>query len=176
MNLPPPLTRLLLGALLLALPGACASDPTRGYSFRSTHSETIRTVSVPVFENTSFATGLESELTEAIVKEIQRTTRWTITRSAVADATLTGAVVSSDLRRLSGNVATGLDQEMITEVRVDFEFKDNRTGRVLVSRRGFAASGTFVTSRTVGELPQVGRTGAVQTLARDIVAEFREAW
>jgi hypothetical protein len=164
-----------VGAVLAILAG-CASDPTQGYSARPVHSESIRTVAVPIFENTTFATGLEAELTEAIVKEIQRTTRWSVVRSTGADATLEGAVTSSDFRRLSGDPVTGLDQEMGVDIRVDFDFKDNRTGRVLVGRRGFAATETFVASRRVGELPQVGRTGTVQALARDIVAELRDTW
>lgn len=168
--------RALVPVLLIGLGGGCASDPTQGYSLRPVHSESIRTVYVPIFENTTFSTGMEAELTEAIVKEIQRSTRWGITRSTSADAVLTGAVVSSELRRLSGDAATGLDQEMAVDVRADFEFKDNRTGRVLVSRRGFGAVETFVATRRVGELPQIGRTGTVQALARDIVAELRDTW
>lgn len=165
-----------LAVLALVFPAACASDPTQGYALRQVHSESIRTISVPIFENTTFATGLEAELTEAVVKEIQRTTRWSVVRSAGSDATLTGAVISSDIRRLSGDPVTGLDQEMGVDIRVDFDLKDNRSGRVLVGRRGFAVTETFVATRRVGELPQIGRTGAVQALARDIVAELRDTW
>ena len=43
-----------------------------------TYDESIRTVAVPVFNNSTFEAGLDAQLTEAIIKEIQRTTKWTV--------------------------------------------------------------------------------------------------
>ncbi len=167
------------GALLLvavAIAPGCSSDPKEGYSFKGAHSESIRTVAVPIFDNRTYSTGVEVELTEAIVKEIQRTTGWTISSAGAADATLSGVVQGADFRTLSTDRQTGLVQEVGVEVRVDFELRDNRTGRVMVSRQNFAAMDTFGPSIRVGERPEVGRTATVATLARDIVGELRESW
>lgn len=168
--------RVALGIASILGLGACSSDPRQGYSFRSTNDESIRTVSVPVFENITFATGTEIQLTEAIIKELQRSTRWTVVPVSGSDATLTGIVVRSELRRLTGDPVTGLDQEVGEDLRVDFEFKDNRTGRVIVARRNFGAMDSFVATRNNGERPEVGRFNTVQLMAREVVAELRSGW
>ncbi|MBL8760864.1 MAG: hypothetical protein JNL50_06115 [Phycisphaerae bacterium] len=168
-------SRALALAVLVALP-ACSTDPTKGYSFSSTHDESIRTVAVPIFNNSTFEAGLDAQLTEAIIKEIQRTTRWTVVSSGAADATLSGSLLAADLGTLSRAPVTGLTQEHIVTLRVDFEFKDNRSGQVISARRGFAASETFIPARGVGERLGVGQHNAVQTLARDVVHELRSGW
>lgn len=154
----------------------CASDPTRGYSFESSYSTDVRTVHVPIFENPTFARGVEIELTDAIIKEIQRVTPWTVVAAESAQTSLTGRITEAELRRLSTGRDTGIAQELAYSVTVEFEWKDNRTGRVLTSRRGFRASDTFVPARGVGERIEHGQRGAVQRLARDIVAELRSNW
>lgn len=154
----------------------CASDPTKGYAFASAQDETIRTVAVPVFKNPTFSEGVEVDLTDAIIKEIQRATPWRVAPEGTANTTLVGTLADSRMRRLSIARGTGLAQELLVELTVDFEFKDVRTGKVLMSRKNFTASDTFVPTRPVGERLELGQHGAVQKLARDIVAELRSDW
>jgi len=168
-------TRLVTILSVSIVPG-CSSDPKDGYSFKSAHDEGIRTVAVPIFENTTFSNGAETQITEAIIKEIQRSTRWTVVGSSTSDATLKGTLTSSQLRRLSSAPITGLTQEYGVEYRVDFEFRDNRSGKPLVVRKNFSALETFAPSRNVGERIEVGQAGTADRLARDIVAELRSAW
>lgn len=172
--------RRLGGALVLALSAAvlpaCTSDPAQGYSFKPLHDENVRTVAVPVFDNETFSTGLEIELTEAIIKEIQRTTRWAVVSSAEADTVLTGSITGSELRRFSADSRTGLVEEMGVELRVDFDWQDNRTGKTLVARRSFSALDTFVPAQGTGERIEKGQHGVIQQLARDLVAELRTTW
>lgn len=164
-----------LAALAMAGPG-CSSDPAKGYSFKALHDENIRTIAVPVFDNQTFSTGMEVELTEAIIKEIQRTTRWAVVAPSEADSVLTGSLTGSELRRFSDDSETGLVQEMAVELRVDFDWQDNRTGRTLVARRAFSTLDTFVPANGTSERIEKGQHGAVQQLARDIVAELRTTW
>ncbi|HLO42367.1 MAG TPA: LPS assembly lipoprotein LptE, partial [Phycisphaerales bacterium] len=93
------LAALAAGGLLL-LP-ACASDPREGYSFTSAHSEEYKTIAIEVFENDTFSTGIEAQLSEAIAKEIMRTTKWKVTSGRRADTVLSGTVTTSELRALS---------------------------------------------------------------------------
>lgn len=169
--------RVLLAAMLLALftlPG-CAADPNRGYSFEPTVGKAGDTVSVDVFDNYTFSKGVEVELTEAIIKELQRTTTLKVT-SGQADTSLHGVVRSADLRRVARDSRTGLADQIAVKLTVDFEWKDNRTGAVLVGRRNFSAVETFVPAVGTGEPIELGRRGASQRLAQDLVAELRSAW
>lgn len=167
-----------IAASLLGVAGlpACSSDPTQGYSFQSTYPQSVHSVSVPIFDNYTFDTGVESELTDAIIKEIQRSTGLRVVQGGGAESQLKGVVTKSTLRRLSTQRGTGYVQEMSVTLTVDFDWKDTRTGKVLTSRREFAAGDTFVPVPDSGERIDTGRHGAVQRLARDIVGEMRVAW
>lgn len=171
--------RLLFAAaaplLALAL-ASCADDPTQGYSFNSSYSEAVRTVHVPMFRNPTFHRGIEVELTDAIIKEIQSSTPWKVSDASVADTTLSGAITEAELRRLSTSRTAGLAQEVAVIITVDFDWTDARTGKALASRRSFTASETFVPTKPIGERLEVGQHAAVQQMARDIVAAMRSSW
>lgn len=167
---------LLLTVCAATLLGGCADDPRRGYSTRPAFSTDVRTVSVPIFTNKTPQSGLESPLTEAIIKEIRRQTPWHVVQDATADTTLSGSLTGSDMTRISADHLTGLVQEVSVRLTVDFAWKDNRTGKILVSRRSFAASDTFVPQHTVAERIETGQEGATARLAKDIVAELRSGW
>ena len=154
---------------------ACASDPSAGYAFAPTHDSTVSSVAVPVFRNKTFDRGVGAELTEAIVKEIQRRTNWVVTSADHADRILAGTVTRSDHRLLAIDRATGLGQQLAVVLTIDFNFT-NRANEVLLARTGFTASASYVPTLVVGERREVGRHAAVQNLARSIVDELRNAW
>jgi hypothetical protein len=164
--------RCCVAALLACLPG-CVT----GYELASAYDQSIQTVAVPIWENTTFAHGIEFQLTEAIIKELHRSTPWKVINTpGQAQAALTGAVVSVNMRKLSTDPDSGLVQDLATEVVVSFEFKDTTTGRVLVARRNFRAADSFVPSPGASERIEQAHAGAVDRLARSIVAELRQAW
>ena len=154
----------------------CSSDPSKGYSFSSTYPAGVQTVVVPVFENLTFYPGLEVQVTEAVMKELQSRSGLKVVKASSADSRLSGTITDAQLRRLTLDKTTGLVQEQAFQVTVDFEWRDVRSGRVIMSRRNFAAADTFVPARPTGERIEVGQAGAVQRLAKDIVAEMRSAW
>jgi hypothetical protein len=163
----------------LLLSSACSSDPTRGYSFQPARSAQVRTITIPVFDNQTFSHDIEVQLTEAIVKEIQRTTPWRILSGQAAgsaDTSLTGTINASTTRALSNGRTTGLAQEVGVTLTVDFDWRDNRSQKLLVSRRSFTASQAFVPAQGTQERLEIGQFGAIQELARDIVAELRSTW
>ncbi|HZW10980.1 MAG TPA: LptE family protein [Phycisphaerales bacterium] len=154
----------------------CSADPTRGYSFSSTFDHTAHTVAVPIFANETYASGLEVRLTEAIIAEIQRTTPWRVVGAESAATTLQGSIEEVEMTRLSRQRNTGLVQEQALRVTVSFDWIDNRSGRTTVSRRRFSSVASFVPHHGVGEPIEIGESGAVRELARDIVAELRSDW
>ncbi|MBL0926845.1 MAG: hypothetical protein IBJ11_04225 [Phycisphaerales bacterium] len=183
--------RITLGVLIAAvgLPifGGCASDPKQGYVFATAYRTDVQTVSVPLFDNPTFYHGLEAQLADAIIKEIHRATPWRVVSRGDAgdaaaggspggDTSLTGSIAAVDLRKLSTQDVTGLVQEMAVDLAVNFQWKNNRTGEVLVARRNFRASAAFVPSRGAQEPIELGQRAAVDRLAKDLVAELRSSW
>lgn len=165
-----------VGCAVVSCAGGCASDPKQGYSFASTYSTDIQTVAVSVFQNTTYANGIEAEIADALIKEMQKTTRWAIVSGSAADAELSGTITAAQMDRLSVQSETGMVQELTYRIRVDFEFRDNRSGRLITSRRNFEALDTFVPARQTQERLEIGQSGAAQRMARQIVAELRENW
>lgn len=164
-----------LGACIAAFAG-CSSDPGTGYSFTSTYRNDIQTIAVPMFDNTTFSHDLEVALTDAIVKEIHRSTPWRVTSVDQAQTTLDGAITRVDLRKLSRQSTSGLVLEQAVEVTVSFEWKRNTSGEVLVARRNFKASDEFTPAQGAQERIELGERAAIDRLARDIVAELRSSW
>ncbi len=164
------------GLCMSAILCSCASDPSQGYSFTAARRADTRTVAVPIFDNRTFSHGLEVQLTEAIVKEIQRSTRWRITSEHGAQTILSGAITSSTLKPLSTSSVTGMVLEQGVELTVDFEWRDHTSGEVLIARKGFSSLQSFVPARGTGERLELGEHAAVQELARRIVNELRSSW
>lgn len=159
-----------------ALVAGCASDPTRGYSFAPVGGVQVRSVGVPIFENGTLSKGLEVDLSEAIIKELQRSTQIDVTRSANAETVLSGVVTNSELKRIAVDSQTGYVDQLAVRITVDFDWKDNRSGKVILSRRSFTAVDSFSPARRAGELLEQGQHSAVQRLARAIVEEMRSTW
>ncbi|MBL8962619.1 MAG: hypothetical protein KF787_06315 [Phycisphaeraceae bacterium] len=168
----------VLAITLTAMSGVvgCASDPREGYSFSSGHGDTVRTVAIEVFDNETFSTGLEAQLSEAVAREIMRTTRWRVASTRNAETILSGRLTASELRPLSSDQQTGLVQELGVRLTVDFDWMDNRSGKTLVSRRSFTAMDTFVPAIRTGERIEIGQASTIDALAKAIVAELRSSW
>jgi hypothetical protein len=182
--MPRNLRRLGVVGLLLAavggVPAGCSSDPRQGYSFETTFDHGITSVSVPMFDNQTFARGAEGELAEALAHEIRQQTPWRIVQNDTANATLSGTITSAEMAKLSTARDSGLVESLGYVLTVDFTFRDNRSGKTIVERRSFRAADAFVPTRgttgPVNERIEVAQAGTAQALARRIVAELRVGW
>ncbi|MCP3905465.1 MAG: hypothetical protein GY715_17710 [Planctomycetes bacterium] len=164
-------------AAALAFVGAgCASDPTAGYAAVSTFSEDIRTIAIPIATNETFVRDVEFDLTDALIKEIEARTSWKVVGMARADTVLSAQIRRVDLDQVSKSPVTGLGQEVLVRVTIDFQWKDFRNDATLAERRDFAGQRMFDPSRPTGERVELGRMAVVQLLARDIVDVMRTAW
>lgn len=185
---------LLLGVLLVAA-GACSrrpaapiADPPREapaaaappsdgvYAVKSRYPRQYRTVAVNLFTNRTYERRINGELTEALMKEVEATTPYTVTSEGRADTVLRGTIQKVAVRELSKSRSTGLTEEALYEVTIDWEWVDMRTGKPITARRDFVGSALFVPSRPSAEPNEIGRYAAVQTLAMDIVANLQDSW
>jgi hypothetical protein len=154
----------------------CAGDPTAGYSMAAIYPADVRTVAVPILENDTLVRDIEFELTDALVKEIEARTPYKVTTQVRADTILLARIRRVELTQLSKSRVTGLGEEAVVGVTIDFEWRDLRSDAARVVRRDFAGHGLFVPSAPARERIELGRTAALQQLARDVVTEMQAAW
>lgn len=173
--MPSAISTLIISAILMMIPG-CASSPNQGYAFDSGFDESIRTIAVPIFRNETTSRGLEVQLTEAVQKQLQQRTPWRLSSTDRADTTLVGVITSTQLNVLSDDPQTGLVQEQGVRITIRFEWRDNRSGEVLVARDGYSASAVFSPSRGVGDRIEMGQRNAIEELATDLVSDLRSSW
>ena len=170
------IARALLISCLVSLPlVGCASDPSQGYSFASTFDESIKSVAIPVFRNETTSRGLELQLTESLIKELQLRTPWHIAPTDRADTTLVGVITDTGLAALSDD-RTGLVQDQAIRITIRFEWRDNRSGDIIVARDGYSASAVFSPNRQVGDRIELGYRAAIEELAHDVISQMRSSW
>jgi hypothetical protein len=165
-----------LATLATAFIVGCASSPSEGWTVQSIHRTDIKSIAVPIFENSTYEREIGFELTDAVIKELELKTSLAIVPETRADTVLLGRVRRVQLDQLSKSRLTGLSEESLYGVTIDFEWKDLRTGHTLIRRESFAGQGLFVPSTPTGEPIQVGQFAVVQQLAHDLVAELAAQW
>jgi hypothetical protein len=147
-----------------------------GYHQQSLFPAEVRSVAVPIFQNRTFYQGLEFEVTEAIIKEIELQTPYKVTGQGSADTILEGSIVDVRQHRLSRTRDGGLVQELEFAILLSFEWRNLRTGKVLRRRDGMEVVGRYVPTRPVGEPVDVGQHMAATAIAQGIVSAMRSDW
>jgi hypothetical protein len=165
-----------LAALMLVTGcGYESSDTTvAGYHWKSLYRTDVRTVCVPIFETKSFRRGVEFAVSDALVHEIEAFTPYKVVARDHADTILEGEVVSVHTSPVSLSEITGTPQEEMTNVVVNFTWKDLRSGKILVERKDFGQSAVYYPTLAEGEF--VGTQSAAEKLAAGIVHEMEAAW
>jgi Lipopolysaccharide-assembly len=123
----------LVGALVGLLP-SCAWDGNFclfGYTTKPNYDTGIHTVRVPIFKNVTFYRGLEFELTQAVVREIEAKTPYKIVgEGCAADTELTGTIVNVTKTILNRNQLNEV-REAETLLGAEIVWRDLRTGEIL---------------------------------------------
>lgn len=162
--------RAALAALVLAAPAGC------GYSVRPPYDANIKTVYVPIFQSVSFRRNLNLELTELVMKEIEKRTPYKVVGSPEgADATLEGIINLADKNLMVEN-PNNLPRQLSVMLLVSVKFVDNRAG---VEKKDVQPA-IFV--ELVPLYPELGETTSsafqkgMAKLARDIVNTMEQPW
>ena len=181
-----PLTRrtamLRLGTVLAGA-GAIAISGCAAYRFgaASLYPPDIQTVYVPVFESNSFRRNLSELLTEAVCKEIEKTTPYKVVGTPDADSVLT-AKLTSDTKRVV--IEDKFDQPREVEVNMAIEVRwVNRRGDLVnqgVTKplpqdlATLSAPGNLVAE--YGQSVSTAQLQAIQRLAVRIVSMMETPW
>ena len=150
------------------------TEPTGGYQWKSLYREDYDTIAVPVFTSTAFDREVEFRLTRSVIKEIESRTPYKVVPRERAQTVLEGAITSVSSSTISESQATALPQAQLLTIRVDFTWKDLRTGRILAQRKNYDMVGTYYP--TLGEGRYIGQQSTVEKLAISIVQELEADW
>lgn len=121
--------------LACVLLSSCASGSydfcVLGYTTQSQFARDIRTVRVPIFKNRTFVRGIEFELTEAVIRQIEVRTPWKVVGCGEdADTELVGTVVAVGKHDTLVNPLNEIRQGEVT-VGAQILWRDLRTGELL---------------------------------------------
>ena len=145
-----------------------------GYQWRSLYRDDVRTFAVPIFSNRSFRRGVEFQLSKAVVNQLEAHAPYKVVPRERADTILEGEITDIFVRTYSQSPHTAIPQEQLYLVRVNFTWRDLRTGKILVERRRFEQSASYYP--TLGEGQFVGSQENVERLALAIVQELQADW
>lgn len=175
------MSRARSGRLLMTAIMAAATLTGCGYMVGNAYQADIRTVHVPIFESDDFRRGVEFQLTEAVQREIQRTTPFRIAKGPYADTRLTGRIVN--IRKLPLSETRFDDpRELELQYVVEVTWEDLRTGRLLAEQQVPIEADTVQLISTASFAPELGHSLATATqeaidrMARQIVELMEVPW
>ena len=146
-------TRILFAVAMALSAAGCSGDPSAGYTMRSPYRGGIKTVAIPIANRGKdvYRRELEMQLTEAVQKQVELSTRYKVTSRGKADTLLEMTIVKIDQRPLSFNTDTGLPREKEIRMTIRFVWKDLRSGEVIVERDKLEIDGVYLPNSTTLE-------------------------
>jgi hypothetical protein len=131
-------------ALVLFISAFCGCAGISGYSNKSLFPEDVSSVCLEMFDNKSFRRGVEYELSDALAKRIEAATPYKIISSKDrADTVLSGQIVGVSELVLSVERQTGRPLEKELLLRAVVNWKDLKTGRLLIDNRTVTSQATY---------------------------------
>ena len=169
-SLPPAV--LILGLGLAALAPGCN---VTGYSIRAPYDTKIKTVYVPVFKSITFRRDVNLQLTELVIKEIERRTPYKVVGTPEdADSTLEGTVNFSDKNVIVEN-PFNLPRQLTSTVIVMATWTDNKAEKKENPNPAVIAE-TFNFYPEIGETSEAAFYRTCEKLATQIVNMMEEPW
>lgn len=152
---------------LLAVPGC-------GYRAGGPFRSEIRTVYVEMFGSKEFRRDLEFLLTEAVKKRIATDTPYRLANRQDADTILMAEVLEERQAALAPDFRSRQPREQQATMAVRVQWKDVRTGRVLVDQPVMLQAADYLPP--AGESERLAQERAADRMAARIVAALYEDW
>ena len=169
-------TRARYGALVLCLIPVLGGMTGCGYSHTAMYPDNIGSVGVPIFDNRTPYRGVEFDLTEALIKEIELRTPYKVVHPSKANTVLRGVITNINQRVLSQRKVGGLPDENEVTMLVNFDWKNQQTGEKLRDRRGLPAAARYAPARGLNEPFEIAQHSLAQVMAARIVDAMRKGW
>jgi hypothetical protein len=173
----PPSTFLLVFLLLAGCSGYQIGNQSL---YQVGEQANIQTVHVTMFQSKSFRRNLGEQLTEAVVKEVEKRTPYKVVADPNADSVLSGQI-TGDSKRLLLQDIYGDSRESEINLTVTVKWIDRR-GNVLRQGTPIEVPKELTVSATSDIVPEFGRSlaasqeQAIERLARQIVSMMEAPW
>lgn len=165
----------LSGLVIAACLGFCGCAEMSGYSNESLFPQDVGSVYLEMFDNRSFWRGVEYELTDALGKRIEAETPYKIVSSRDrADTIISGQIVSIGKSELTSERETGRAMEEEVVLTAVVNWKNLKTGRLLIDDSSVTASANYSEWQKQGF--RYGATLAANNLARKIIELMEKEW
>ena len=146
-----------------------------GYSNSLLYPEDIETVYVEMFDSKSFYRGIEYELTDAVAKRIEANTPYKIVSDrSKADTVISGYISSATRHLLTIERETGRALEREASLEAVVEWKNLKTGEMLINSKTVIASASYSEWQSQGF--RYGYTLSANRLAEKIVELMEKPW
>ncbi len=136
--------------------------------------ESVKTIAIPGFINSTNEPYVDVEVTRAVVEEFLTDGRLKVVSLEAADIVLRGRVVSFDLIPQSYTVQSYVQQYMVS-MRVNVSVEEAKTHKVLWQESGLST--VFVSSYpvSIGNITatKIVRDGAIKNASKDIASTLR---
>jgi hypothetical protein len=158
----------MLGLGLLLVGGGC------GYGTARPFRADVKTIAVDIFDSKEFRRGLELQLAEALCKRIEAETPYRIAAKNRADTLVSGEIREVRQGTLGRDFGANLPRETAATLVVAFQWKDLRSGEVLVDRPYFVQTVEYI--RPVGENFYDASQRLADRMAERIVEQMEAEW
>lgn len=146
-----------------------------GYSNESLYPEDIESVCLNMFDNQTFRRGVEFELSDALSKRIEAQTPYKIVSSSDrADTLISGQITSIGEIGLSTERQTGRVLEKEVRLTAVVNWKNLKTGELLIDNLSVSASATYSEFQMQDFL--YASNLAANNLAANIVELMQKKW
>jgi len=163
----------LLTSVLCLLSSGCAE--MNGYSDEPLFPQDVGSVCLEMFDNQTFRRGVEYELSDALSKRIEVETPYKLVSSLDrADTVINGQIISIGVSELSIEREIGRALETELELRAVVNWKNLKTGQLLIDNQTVSASASYSTYQMQDF--KYASTLAANNLAQKIVELMEEKW
>lgn len=169
---------LVAAAFTLAVAGCftiAGCGELKSYSNKSLFPDDVVSVYVKMFDNKSFRRGIEYELTDALAKRIETDTPYKVVSSPDrADTVLSGHIENVSPSIYTTDRETGRALEKAVELRAIVNWKNLKTGDLLVDSKEVRAAASY--SEWQNQSTNYASTLAANNLAQRIVEVMEKQW
>jgi len=158
-------------ALSLLAPGCKVT----GYSIRAPYDKNIRTVYVPIFQSVTFRRDINFQLTDLVIKEIERRTPYKVVGTPEnADTTLTGTITYSE-KNVAVENPFNLPRQLTSTIIIGVTWTDNKAAEKKAPNPALVAD-TFNFFPEIGETSEAAFYRTCEKMAVQVVNMMEEAW